>query len=696
MASPNHTKQVDLTRRILALGAVVVLILIGLAFESVIEDRNHGLKDANSSALELTRTLEAGLSATLQSAEVVVDYAVQTVLQQHLSGQSDMAKLPARFVALSEPLLFIQSVGFIAQPGSPSYTVLRDASNRMTERVSRIDFSARDTYAVHAARTRENSTLFLSDVRKGYVTDTPIVLLSKGIWGPTGQFLGIAAVGIRLNALRDVVNSTAPRVNGAITVFHTNGTLLLSEPANLEQTGRLPIISNRAAPSALAKVEQTYVVNTAIDGIERHIAYHVAQRYPIVVAISQSTTTILAPWRRASWMTAIATLVAVGVIGGLTLSLVIRMREQQGAQMALRDSEQRFRDMLECSSDYVWETDADENVIVFEGSGTELYPPIIGQPGAAFIAQTAEPNDLAKVLSCVRARKAYRNMFIPAQGVDGELRWVRSSANPRFDATGKFLGYRGVGSDVTEIRRARETTEALRKTEALGRLASGLAHEINNLLQPILIYSGFGTSSGLGDERDGYFTKIRRAAENASSIVRNVLSFTRRGLPHREAVSLAHAVREVLDMMSPQIPKDIRITVSIEALSQSIWVDRTGLHQALMNLITNALESLRAVQGDKRLTIGGATADAALSGRGAVRLSVSDNGPGILPAHITSVFDPFFTTKAQGQGTGLGLSVVAGLVRSWGGNVSVTSTPFEKTEFVLELPLAEAQLQAAQ
>jgi PAS domain S-box-containing protein len=696
VASPNKPKQVDLTRRILALGSAVIVMLLSLTTLSVVEDRNHDKIDASASALELTRTLEAGLSATLQSAEVVVDFAVQSVLQQHQSGDSGMAGLPAKFVALSEPLSFIQSVGFIAKPGSPSYTVLRDTSNRMTERISRLDFSARDTYAVHAGRSRENGTLFLSDVRIGYVTDTPIVLVSKGIWTADGEFLGIAAVGIRLSALQQVVSSTAPQLNGAITVFRTDGTLLLSDPANLEQLGRLPVAGSRTSSNASTQIENVFTVKASTDGIERQVAFRVAQRYPIVVAISQSTSAILESWRRATWITAIATLVAVGVIGALTLSLVLRMREQQCAQDALRDSEQRFRDMLECSSDYVWETDADEHVIVFEGSGTELYPPLVGQPGLAFVAQTAEPSDLDKMLACVQARKPYRNVFIPAKGVDGELRWVRSSANPRFDAAGKFLGYRGVGSDVTEIRRARETTEALRKTEALGRLASGLAHEINNLLQPILIYSGFGTSSGLGDERDGYFAKIRRAAEDASSIVRNALSFTRRGLPHREAVSLAHAVREVLDMMSPQIPKDIRVTVSIEALSRSIWVDRTGLHQVLMNLITNALESLRAVPGDKRLSISAAITDPALSGRAAARLSISDNGPGILPAHVTSVFDPFFTTKAQGQGTGLGLSVVAGLVRSWGGNVSVTSTPFEKTEFVLELPLAEAQLQAAQ
>ena len=441
------------------------------------------------------------------------------------------------------------------------------------------------------------------------------------------------------------------------------------------------------------------------NGVSRHIAYRAAPRYPVVIAASQPAPDILAEWKRNALMLLTAGVITVMVIAAFTLSLIRRLNALRIAQDALRESETRLKDLLECSSDYQWEMDENGIVTSLRGPGSEKFPDFIGRSGRDFFAATSEPNDAAKLRSLSAQHLPIRGLTFPTLGKDGEVRWVRNSSNPVFDMDGSFRGYRGVGSDITESRRQSELIEAQRKTEALGRLASGLAHEINNLLQPILIYAGFGTASEAKDERTGYFTKIRRAAESASDIVTNALSFTRRSPPHREHVSLSRIVHETVDMLAVKIPKNISVSIDDASLNRHVTVDRTGLVQVLTNLLTNSLEANPAsgraagkvtIMADEVNVTAAHASELGIVPGLYCHLTVTDNGPGITAQNIKNVFDPFFTTKPQGQGTGLGLSVVAGLVKSWGGAITVTSAPNEETKFSLYLPHAQRQMQAAQ
>jgi PAS domain S-box-containing protein len=705
MTNTIRERKADLSRRIFLLGALAVLVLSTLAAFRIVQSRMDDIANASHSAQELVRTLEAGVSATLQSAELVVDYAVLEVLKRERGRAGNMEDLPSDFIALAEPWSFIQSVGYIGRAPRTNYTVLRDESGRLIERRSSEDLSGRDTYSSHASLTRESDLLFLSNVRFGYVTETPIVIMSKGIWADDGQFLGIAAVGIRLSAITELFKAVIPRVNGAVMLLQKDGTLLISVP-HFE-----PLLAGRPQQflllrdQVMAAPENVYDARIMDDNIARRIAYRAAPKYPIVVAIGLPMSDILAAWWRSMVLSVLAVAVSIVVIVTLTLSLARRIRDQQFAQEALRKSETKLKDLVECSSDYQWEIDENSIVTFFAGPGIENFSGIIGQPSHLFFSDTSEINDLSELQRRKAQRLPIRGMVFPARGKDGELRWVRNSSNPIFDSEGNFRGYRGVGTDITEVRHQRDLIEAQRKTEALGRLASGLAHEINNLLQPILIYSGLGTTGQDNDERVGYFSKIRRAAESASSIVRNALSFARRSPPRRENVELADAVKEMFDLAVVRIPKEIKVFVDSPTLDRWVVVDRTGLAQALTNLLTNSIEAM-SLQRQPTGMISIVASDIDVPSRGEkfpglspgryCRLSVTDNGPGIPPELLKDVFDPFFTTKAQDQGTGLGLSVVAGLVKSWGGIVTVASVPHEKTEFALYLRQAERQVHAAQ
>jgi signal transduction histidine kinase len=382
------------------------------------------------------------------------------------------------------------------------------------------------------------------------------------------------------------------------------------------------------------------------------------------------------------------------------------MTAMRAAEATIRNDEERLRDIVECSGDYIWESNAAGTVTFFSGEPKRI--DFMSDIVRMETGPSTVRSDSEALRHAIDARVKFRNLVVPANDEDGELVWVRVSANPRFDEQGNFLGYRGAGTDVTDVKHEQERDEHRRKSEALGRLAGGLAHEINNLLQPILIYAAFGASSRAGDVQQ-YFSRIARAAEQATLIVKNVLTSARQSPPLRENVDVQAVIRETADLLSGTLPQGVALEIVCEADDIFVRVDRTGLAQLLTNLVTNASEALaeaaRATgQKSGRIEVSAAlvllSAEAArafgLQPAAYCRLCVADDGPGIVREHIDKVFEPFFTTKPQGKGTGLGLSVVSGLAKSWGGTVSVASTPGESTRFVVYLPLAERQLQAAQ
>ena len=377
----------------------------------------------------------------------------------------------------------------------------------------------------------------------------------------------------------------------------------------------------------------------------------------------------------------------------------------RNAEDTIRDDEERLRDIVECSSDYIWELNSNGAIALFSGPAGDQFSR--GADAGFKIltneASNAEGGDAAALQRAIKSRAKFRSLLVPVKNADAEARWVRLSGNPRFDSHGKYLGFRGAGTDVTELYHRQERDEAHRKAEALGRLAGGMAHEINNLLQPIVIYANLGVAhDGLAGAVRQYFGRIGLAAERSMMIVKNVLAFARQSPPSRENVSVLDVARETVDLIGGTLVDGTTLAINESAADDLlVRVDRTGLAQVLTNLLTNAAEALPA--GGRigvtinSLSVSGEVAKTLTLTPGLYcRLMVQDNGAGIPASQLGKVFDPFFTTKPQGRGTGLGLSVVAGLAKSWGGAVAVESTPGTGTCFTVYLPTAEIQLQAAQ
>ena len=233
--------------------------------------------------------------------------------------------------------------------------------------------------------------------------------------------------------------------------------------------------------------------------------------------------------------------------------------------------------------------------------------------------------------------------------------------------------------DITDRGKLQEQVHQIQKMEAVGQLASGIAHDINNTLTAIYGYLSLALVALDKDHRSTpYLEKIAIAAEQASQTTKSLLTFARPAPPRREPVELAPIVQQAMSMARGLMSAKIEITMDLRG-GEGLWVqaDATQLQQVLLNLAINARD---AMPGGGRLSV-------VLSRDGdSVRVVVSDTGKGMTPEVQARIFEPFFTTKPRGEGTGLGLAVVQGIVRSHNGTISVSSTPGVGTAFTFEFP----------
>lgn len=259
--------------------------------------------------------------------------------------------------------------------------------------------------------------------------------------------------------------------------------------------------------------------------------------------------------------------------------------------------------------------------------------------------------------------------------------------------------------DVTErvqAEQARSKLEAqllqAQKMEALGTLAGGIAHDFNNILTAIggnveLARLDAGPDSPL----QHHLTETAKAARRAADLVRQILTFSRRQPLERVVVDLRELTLEAVGLLRSTLPASIELVTSFSPDSPKVIADRTQLHQVLMNLVVNAAQAIAKQPGRIEISLAAVSGDTGVAGLAPgryARLGVADNGPGMDAATRQRIFDPFFTTKAVGEGTGLGLAVVDGIVKRFGGAITVYTEPGRGCAFYLHFP-AEAAAVAA-
>ncbi len=252
-----------------------------------------------------------------------------------------------------------------------------------------------------------------------------------------------------------------------------------------------------------------------------------------------------------------------------------------------------------------------------------------------------------------------------------------------------------INTDITEKKKLEGQFLRSQRLESIGTLASGIAHDLNNILAPILMSTGLLRRSVTDEESQTLLSTIEISAERGADIVKQVLTFARGAEGDRILLQPRHLITELVKMMGQTFPKNISFKTQIAKNVATISGDITQLHQVLLNLCVNARDAMpdggRLVIGAETVTIdeqGRTLHPDARAGR-YVTLNVSDSGDGIPRQVMEKIFDPFFTTKEPGKGTGLGLSTVMGIVKSHGGFITVDSEVGVGTAFRIYLPASE-------
>ncbi len=290
---------------------------------------------------------------------------------------------------------------------------------------------------------------------------------------------------------------------------------------------------------------------------------------------------------------------------------------------------------------------------------------------------------------------------------DGTLVEAELTVSAIRDGGGAVTSYVAVCRDVTEKKRLERQLWQAQKMEALGTLAGGIAHDFNNILASIMGFTelaledtpaaGAGAGPGGGRARQS-LERVLRASRRAKELVRQILSFSRRGESEPAVLRADAVLAEALKLMEATLPKHVSLTVEPGAGDCAVLADASQLHQIVMNLCTNAAQAMRERGG--AITVTTARREFAedlpasrgpLPRGGYLEITVADDGPGIPPDIQPRIFDPFFTTKGSGEGTGLGLAVVHGIVSSLGGDISVESAPGRGARFTVLLPEAHGQ-----
>lgn len=291
----------------------------------------------------------------------------------------------------------------------------------------------------------------------------------------------------------------------------------------------------------------------------------------------------------------------------------------------------------------------------------------------------------------------------------GRRVWVRAIGEALRDSSDRIVKVQGTLQDITEIKRAEEERRKLQnqlvhsqKIDSIGRLAGGIAHDFNNLLSVVLSYAEFAIDAVReGDPLRADLEEIRRAGVRAAALTRQLLAFSRKQIMKPEVIDLNGVVSSLESMLKRLLGENIEVAAHLAPDLGRVMADVGQIEQVLMNLAVNARD---AMPKGGRLTIetDNAELDAAFAeshfdvepGR-YVMLAVSDTGIGMDAATMEHIFEPFFTTKEKGQGTGLGLSTIYGIVKQSGGHIWADSEPGAGTTFKLYLPRVDAQVVAA-
>jgi PAS domain S-box-containing protein len=357
------------------------------------------------------------------------------------------------------------------------------------------------------------------------------------------------------------------------------------------------------------------------------------------------------------------------------LELKVRERTRE-----IEETKQYLENLLENANDVIYTLDSEQNFTYVNGK-IEAWgyrkDDLIGRPYLSLLSKRHRGRRLKSTLD-IGAKQVYE---VEVMTRTGEARTAMVSVSPLQGAEGEILGVLGIARDVTDTKKLEQQIRNSEKLASVGKLAAGVAHEINNPLGGILncLYNlGKGTISPA--RRQEYLASMEDGLRRVQKIVRQLLDFSQQHQPEFSLSHINQVIERVLVLTNHLFaPNRIILETDLGASLPAVMIDRHMIEQVLMNLILNSVQAMKD---------GGVLSIHTAVEEGLCLVTVRDTGSGIPATVLPKIFDPFFTTKNEGEGTGLGLSVSLGIVERHGGKILVDSEVGKGTVFTLCLPVA--------
>lgn len=399
------------------------------------------------------------------------------------------------------------------------------------------------------------------------------------------------------------------------------------------------------------------------------------------------------------------------VIGSVVTFLDVSERKK--AEVKLKESEERFRQLAESINQVFWLTDWKKKKVLYI---SPAYETIFGlsrdqayEDSNSWL-QAVHPDDqerLRKSISNLHNQNKYSDEEYRLLRKDGSIRWIKDRAFPVFDSQGEITRIAWLAEDITDQKKTEEDRKNLeaqlrqsQKLEAIGLLAGGIAHDFNNILTAIignaeLLLRKSTKQKTIDDAMKTGLDQIDRAAKRAAKLTRQLLTFSRKQILKPVNFDLNKILIDLKPMIRSLLSDTIELMIIPSSTPAMIRADMGQIEQVLLNMTINARDALpeggqltlktEIIKSDKKFV----REHPNMTDSRYVCLSVSDNGIGMEPEILERIFEPFFTTKPVGKGTGLGLSTVYGIVEQSGGHIVTDSVPTKGTTFTLYFPVVK-------
>lgn len=691
------------TRRTVAwIGGILIGAIVALAGYDIYRGYREAVQNTHRELETQARTIAEQTARSIQAVDVILRHLAEQFNQGTLSALS-ADDLRAYLKEQAVGLVQIHGLLVINPDGSLRASSYIDPEQERTVRLA--------GEPLRAAREHRQPGLVIGDTMRSTVDARWIFPLMRRLESSSGEYAGAVAARGRIDYFQQFYSDIRLEPGTRIALAHRNTTLMARHPDAGPMLGqRVPILTELFAARAAGRSEVRRMVSP-IDGIERFGALEMVPDYPLAVVVSRDASVALSPWRKQSLATGLQTL-ALSVLATTLLAVLMRqILRLYEARESLEASEQRFALAVAGSNDGI----VDWDIVNDRMYSSERAMEIVGIRSDVTVRPRAEwrdlvkyhPDDAARVRTELQEfldgrtelREGEYRVLLP----NGQYRWIRHRNKCVRDADGKPLRVAGSLSDIdaqksAELERLRLEGQLLqaKKLEAIGTLAGGIAHDFNNILAAILGYGELAQKDATpGTALRRHIDAVVNAGMRAKSLVERILAFSRSGIGERKAIHVQSVVSEALDLVAASLPRHVELQRALNAGDAAVLGDPVQVHQVVMNLCANAAQAIRT---NGRLTVKldvvdkseSIAATSALAAGRYVRLQVQDSGIGIAPQVLERIFDPFFTTKEVGVGTGLGLSMVHGIVTDLGGGIDVESRSGEGSTFTVYLPWSDA------